>query len=57
MQAKKVLAVFLALSMTAAPQISVSASAENEAVQENSDTTPEKETTEESGTAENEETK
>lgn len=57
MQAKKVLAVFLALSMTAAPQISVSASAENEAVQENSDTTPEKETTEESGIAENEETK
>lgn len=49
MQAKKVLAVFLALSMTTAPQISVSASAENESVQENSADTQEKNTDEKSG--------
>ena len=49
MQAKKVLAVFLALSMMTAPQISVSASAENESVQENSADTQEKNTDEKSG--------
>ena len=44
MQAKKALAVLLALSMTTAPQAVVSASAENATVQENSDVAPEKKT-------------
>ena len=46
MQAKKALAVLLALSMTTAPQAVVSASAENATVQENSDVAPEKENSE-----------
>lgn len=49
MQAKKALAVLLALSMTTAPQAVVSASAENATVQENSDVAPEKENSEDAG--------
>lgn len=49
MQAKKALAVLLALSMTTAPQVVVSASAENATVQENSDAVPEKENSEDTG--------
>ena len=49
MQAKKALAVLLALSMTTAPQAVVSASAENATVQENSDVAPEKEKSEYAG--------
>ena len=46
MHAKKFLAAFLALTMTAVPQTTVSVFAENEKVQENNDGTSEDETDE-----------
>ena len=57
MHSKKFLAAFLALSMTAAPQASVLASAENASAQESSENTPQESTDGESDENVAEETK
>lgn len=57
MHSKKILAAFLALSMTAVPQASVLASAENASAQEGSENTAEEQNGEESAESTAEETK